>query len=146
VSAETLVVPASRLEAQVLDAVSDDAAVEDIFMLVDEALQAGVIGPEAMLKEVRDLARRQFRARALARKIDAALAEDAARRGVPMRGGAGPRGALPSVGLAFAGQGGGGQGGQMAAAVLRPMPALQQQQQQQQQVPMGGAYPALGRA
>jgi hypothetical protein len=78
-TAEELVVPPTRLQAQLLDAVAEDAAIEDLYYQVDQALQNGrVTDLDAVLKEVRDLARRQFRLRAIARKIDAALAAEAA--------------------------------------------------------------------
>jgi hypothetical protein len=147
-SAEELVVAASRLEAQVLDAVAEDAAVEDTLLVIDEALSAGAIHMDAMLREVRELAKRQLRARALARKVDAALAEDAARRGGAASGAGG---GMPAARVSLSG--GLGQpapsAGHMAAALLRPMPGLQQQGPGGGgggAVPMGTAYPSLAAA
>jgi hypothetical protein len=77
-SMETLVVPSSRLKAQLLECVAEDAAIEDMYEHLEAALREGVIDIDTMLTEIRKLARQQFKARALARKIDAALANEVA--------------------------------------------------------------------
>lgn len=72
-SVDEVVIPSSRLQAQLLDSVAEDAAIEDLYYLVDSAAERRRIEPDVMVKEIRELARRQFRSRHLARKIDAAL-------------------------------------------------------------------------
>jgi len=66
--------PATPLQRQLLRLVAEDVALEDYLGHVEGALRARRIRPDEMVAEVRDVARRQFQARALARKIDAALA------------------------------------------------------------------------
>lgn len=90
VSVEDVVVPPTRLQAQLLEAVAEDAAIEDVHFHLLAALKAGRIDLDSMLKEVRELSRRQFRARALARKIDAALAAKAAAEGSSQASGSRP--------------------------------------------------------
>ena len=74
VSVEDVVVPTSRLQEQLLEAVAEDVAIEGLYAHLSAALGARRISLDDMLKEVRKLANRQFTTRALARKIDAALA------------------------------------------------------------------------
>jgi hypothetical protein len=73
---EDVAAPASRLQGQLLDAVAEDAALEDLFFQMDELLNSGALEARAMLAEVRELGRRQFRARYLARKLEGALLAD----------------------------------------------------------------------
>ena len=125
VTVEDVVVPPSRLQRQLLDAVAEDAAIEDLCDVIDKLLLhseynsvvpttrrvrgparascasphpdncvrppravtltltscpplliADSIDVDVALKEIRELARRQFRARSLAHRIDAALAAE----------------------------------------------------------------------
>ena len=68
-SVEDVVVPPSVLQAQLLECVALDAASEELYFQLDEALLQKRIGLEVMLEEVRDVARKQFRARATAQKV-----------------------------------------------------------------------------
>jgi len=54
---------------QIVEAVADDHAIEDTLYVLDRALQDGRIDLQTFLKETRNLARKQFFARALAAKI-----------------------------------------------------------------------------
>lgn len=78
------VVPTTALGRQLLWRVVEDVAYEDYLPYVDEAVQAGKVRPDEGLAEVRDVARKQFQARALARKIDGAL-ETAARQAADLQ-------------------------------------------------------------
>lgn len=80
---EDVAAPASRLQGQLLDAVAEDAALEDLFFQMDELLNSGALEARAMLAEVRELGRRQFRARYLARKLEGALLADRRARAPP---------------------------------------------------------------
>jgi Vps23 core domain/UEV domain len=71
---EDVVVPSTKLTEQLLNATAEDAAIEDIYGSIDEALRQGKIDLETSIATVRALARKQFYARALAKKINAALA------------------------------------------------------------------------
>ena len=97
VSVEDVVVPATALQAQLFDCVADDSSIDDLYFQLDATLKAGALDPgecwcgsgvhhlsrshcvaghidvETVLKEVRELGRKQFRARALAKAIDGAL-------------------------------------------------------------------------
>jgi hypothetical protein len=74
---DDFVAPPTVLQRQLLDAVAEDAAIEDLYAWIGAAAADKRIDAEALVRETRDLARRQFRARYLAKKIDEALGEDA---------------------------------------------------------------------
>lgn len=69
----SLVYPVTPLQRQALRVVSEDIAYEDYLPHVDEALLGKRIGPTEAVAEVREVARKQWQARALGRKIDRAL-------------------------------------------------------------------------
>ena len=71
--AEDLVVPSTKLSEQLLNVTAEDAAIEDIYGSIDVALRQGKIDLETSISTVRALARKQFYARALAKKINAAM-------------------------------------------------------------------------
>ncbi|KAI9183366.1 Suppressor protein stp22 of temperature-sensitive alpha-factor receptor and arginine permease [Blastocladiella emersonii ATCC 22665] len=56
------------VQAQVLDAVAEDHAIEDTLYLLGKALDDGKVDPATYLKHVRSLAKEQFMHRALAKK------------------------------------------------------------------------------
>jgi len=66
---DALVYPADTWSRDMLDAVSDDQAVEDTLYTLDKALASERIDLPNFLKVVRRLASKQFVARALARRI-----------------------------------------------------------------------------
>lgn len=59
--------------AQLLESVVEDAALEDYHAALDEAVTAQCVDVDSMLREVREGARKQFRARYLAKKASAVL-------------------------------------------------------------------------
>lgn len=67
------VMPGDALSKQGLEALALDLALEDAVVVLDRALQTGVIQMDVYLKQIRSLSRRQFFARALALKVQAAL-------------------------------------------------------------------------
>ena len=73
---DDFIIPATVLQTQLIDAVAEDAAIEDLYTWVGTAADEGRLPPDALVKEIRELARRQFRARYMARKIDSVLTED----------------------------------------------------------------------
>lgn len=77
---DDFVVPATVLQSQLLDAIAEDNAIEDLYTWVVSSADKGQIRSDTLVKEIRDLARRQFRARYMARKIDAALTEEVRQR------------------------------------------------------------------
>ena len=96
-----LVVPADDLCRQALAAQAEDLAVEDALTVLDKALGSGRLAPDAFVRQVRALCRRQFFARARGLKIaqlQAAAAGNAAA--------AAARGAAAAAGAAGAGAGG----------------------------------------
>jgi hypothetical protein len=72
------VTPTTVLGAQLLRLVSEDVALEEYVVHVEEALGGRRIGGAEMAAEVRDVARKQFNVRALAIKIDGALGREEA--------------------------------------------------------------------
>jgi hypothetical protein len=70
VSLENTVAAATPLQNQLLHAVAEDAAIEECYYYLELALGSNRMDGAAMLSTVRDLARQQFRARYLSKKID----------------------------------------------------------------------------
>jgi ESCRT-I complex subunit TSG101 len=64
-----MVVPPNVLSVQLLDVVAETAACEDALYHADRVLENGTVQLEDFLKEMRKLARKQFLAKALARRI-----------------------------------------------------------------------------
>ena len=137
VSVEDVVLPVSTLQAQLFDCVAEDSAIEDLYFHLDDALRKGAwrcsktrvargcslilsalipgrVDVDAVLREARELGRKQFRARAIAKAIDAALA---VKRGATS-GGPGTAGGMPMPGSVapLASGGGGGALGSGGAA------------------------------
>jgi len=105
---EELVAAASVLQEQqqLLEAVAEDAAIEDAFLQLDQAARRGRLDADSLMKRSSELALRQFRVRYLSRKIDAMLAQNATARAAMARGGAAgapsPAGGAPAAGGAGA--------------------------------------------
>lgn len=64
-----VIVPTDDLSRQALMAQAEDLAVEDCLLVLEKALLQGKLTPEAYMKQVRLLCRRQFLARALGLKV-----------------------------------------------------------------------------
>merc|ERR1712070_836634 len=64
VDPDALIVPANMRSKQMVDLLSESAALEDALYYLDRALSRGAVDIEVFLREVRSLARRQFLAKA----------------------------------------------------------------------------------
>jgi len=82
-SAVQMVAPADVVSAQLLETVSECAAIEDAYSLLHKMLANGVITPEQFVRETRRRAVRQFELKALANKIHSLQAAAAATRSQP---------------------------------------------------------------
>ena len=65
--------PADRLSAQLLDALTESAAIEDALFSLDQALAENHVDIDTFLREVRRLSRIQFLRKALVLKLHAAI-------------------------------------------------------------------------
>ena len=68
VKIDDAVVPTTPLYRQLLNAFAEEQATEDALYYLQEGLRRNVIDLEVMLKQVRDLSRKQFMLRALIHK------------------------------------------------------------------------------
>jgi ESCRT-I complex subunit TSG101 len=68
VDVESLLGPETPLARQLLAASAEDHALEDALYALEQAVGQGALRPEVYLRQVRQLARRQFFARATASK------------------------------------------------------------------------------
>eukprot|EP00887_Chlorella_sp_A99_P006876 scaffold2.g6876.t1 len=83
---DNMLTAADPLSQQALEAQAEDLAMEDCLYELDKALQAGRVAPEAYLRQVRAVCRRQFTARVLGLKISAAQQEQQRRAAAAPQG------------------------------------------------------------
>ncbi|KNE57252.1 hypothetical protein AMAG_18025 [Allomyces macrogynus ATCC 38327] len=70
---EDILIAANPIQAQILDAVAEDHAIEDTMYMLGKALDDGKIDGAVFLKTIRSLAKEQFLQRALVQKCAKAL-------------------------------------------------------------------------
>lgn len=74
---DRIMVPQDEASEQVLECVAKDYAIQDAMDALDEAIEGELIDSETFVKEIRKLARDQFMARALLRKVKLKQAQKA---------------------------------------------------------------------
>ncbi|GAB4822413.1 hypothetical protein N2152v2_009459 [Parachlorella kessleri] len=82
---DAAIVAADALSQQALDVQAFDLALEDALYALDKALNAGLVQPDAYIKQVRAVCRQQFMARAVGNKIAAKQSEARRRQASPSR-------------------------------------------------------------